>query len=168
MAGAPRPILHLPAALAAAIAAAAEAAYPEECCGLVLGTRQAEGEGWLVTRLVPAANRHAEPRRSFELDPATHFAVLRQLRVQGAATGVSAEVILGHYHSHPDSPAVPSERDRAQAYDPSLLWLIVAVEQGRAGQLAAWQVRPGRDGAEGFDPLVIVPSDEPHPGAKNA
>ena len=123
----------------AALRAAAEAAYPQECCGLLVGRRHSgQAEITLfVTRVVPGDNLHAEPTRSFELDPAIHLAVLRQLRE--AAGNPDSDQVLGHYHSHPDAPAVPSERDRAQINDPDLLWIIIGVIHGKADAPTAWQ-----------------------------
>ena len=45
--------------------------------------------------------------------------------------------IVGHYHSHPDHPPGPSAHDLASAFEPELVWLIVAVEKGRAGEITA-------------------------------
>jgi proteasome lid subunit RPN8/RPN11 len=113
----------------AAVRRAAEAAYPEECCGLLLGRR--DGARLAVDEAVASANLSPRPRDSFEIDPRL------RLRLHKALRGTGREV-LGHYHSHPDAPASPSARDRAQAWEPDLLWLIVAVPGGRAGELAAF------------------------------
>ncbi len=101
---------------------AARAAASEECCGLVIGTPSGE-----VTRLVPAANVHEEPRRFFTLDPKTQFAVLRELR------GHADEILLGHYHSHPHGPAEPSARDLAEAHDAEMVWLLIDPLKGEIG-----------------------------------
>jgi proteasome lid subunit RPN8/RPN11 len=148
------PLLRLTAAQVNTLRGEAEAAYPLECCGLVVG-RHAGPATLVATRLVPAANRHADPRHAFDLDPAAHIALLRQLR------GGGDEVLLGHYHSHPDSPAMPSARDLAQANEPLAVWLIVPVKQGQAGAIAAWRARPGEGGVEGFDPLVVEVAELP-------
>lgn len=112
------------------LAAAAEAAYPEEACGLLIGAADAAGT-LTVGRVVAAANVAPEPRRRFEIDPRVHFAVLRRSRGGG-------ESIIGHYHSHPDGPAEPSEHDVACAVDRQLIWLILAVAAGRLTGAAAF------------------------------
>ena len=62
-----RVVLHLAPGHLAAISKHAVEAYPQECCGLLLGTAAA---GWArVTSIVPAENHHAEPRHGFELAP---------------------------------------------------------------------------------------------------
>ncbi|HLN24851.1 MAG TPA: M67 family metallopeptidase [Patescibacteria group bacterium] len=133
------PHLLIGADVLADIAAAAAAAYPLECCGLLVGCDDAAG--WRVTRWQPAANVHPSPRRHFELDPAVHIALLRQLR---EAAGI--ERLLGHVHSHPDAPAEPSARDRALAHDREMLWMIVSSTATQAVRIAVWQ--PSSNSAE--------------------
>jgi len=128
----------LPTALHRAIEAAAKAAYPHEACGLLLGRR---GEGGLLTieDWRPATNIHPEPTRHFELDPAIHFAVLREMR--GRNDGLE---VMGHVHSHPQGRAEPSARDLEMAWDPAMLWLILAVGADGAGALTAWKPENGQ------------------------
>lgn len=145
-------MIRLVAAAAADIRAAAEAAYPEECCGLVVGHRppatDAEAAAVaIVVRAVASRNVAAAGRRRdrFEVDPQLRFTLMRAL----AGTPLA---IVGHYHSHPDQPAVPSAHDRAMAFEPALVWLIAAVAArpgggppaGRLEALRAWQ--PTADG----------------------
>jgi proteasome lid subunit RPN8/RPN11 len=125
-------VILLPPALLGRIEAAARAAYPEECCGLLIGFREPDGRV-RVTQIAESANVAPTPRRDrFEVDPALRFATIRRLRG-------SREEIVGHYHSHPDGPARPSAHDAASAYEPELAWLIVAVVKGEAHQVAAFR-----------------------------
>lgn len=96
----------------------ARRAYPRECCGLIEG--MIEGAAARVTALRPMPNVATEADR-FEIDPAAHIALLRDLRGTGRE-------IIGCYHSHPNGRAEPSERDRESANDESFLWLIWAVD----------------------------------------
>ncbi len=116
--------LRLPAAVLASVRRHADASYPEECCGLLLGESQGGEVG--VTAAVPAANRAAERRHGFELDPAVLAAALRSRRRGGPA-------VLGIYHSHPDGTSRPSRRDAAAAW-PGWSYLIVPVTVGRSGE----------------------------------
>lgn len=118
----------------ASLRAAAEAAYPEECCGLVVGTVAAEGAR--ASRTVASPNVAADRRRSFEIDPRVLFRCQRELRG-------TPERVIAAYHSHPDGRAAPSERDLAMALDPDLIWLIVAVAGGRAGAINAYRLAEG-------------------------
>lgn len=116
------------------IAVEAESAYPDECCGLLVGRR--DGSETVVTRVVPSPNLASDetgkPRRRdrFEVDPEIRLHVMR------GCEGTDQDIV-GHYHSHPDHPPRPSEHDLEMALEPELIWLIVAVEKGRAGEAAA-------------------------------
>jgi proteasome lid subunit RPN8/RPN11 len=150
------PRLWIGADILAEIAAAAVAAYPLECCGLLVG--RDDEDGWRITRWLPVANIHPMPRRHFELDPAAHFALLRQLRAAEAAA--SGERLLGHMHSHPDAPAEPSARDRAMAHDREMLWLIVSSSATQAGPMAVWQPQPGSPELAEFRQIALVSANE--------
>ncbi len=127
----------------AAIARAAEEAYPEECCGLLVGTLQ--GGHRRVTRIAASANvAEGDRRQRFEVDPRLIFALHRELRG-------GSERLVGHYHSHPDGPAAPSATDARMAWEPGLAWLIVPVAAGRAGPPAAHE--PSAEG--GFRQLTL-------------
>jgi proteasome lid subunit RPN8/RPN11 len=108
-----------------AITDAAEAAYPRECCGLLVGRREG-ADAVVVTRVCPSPNvTEDDARDSFEVSPQLRFDVMRAL-------GEGPERIVGHYHSHPDHPAQPSARDLERAWEPDLVWLITAVLGGQA------------------------------------
>ena len=123
-------ILQIDAHLIKQMVDAAEAAFPAETCGLIIG----RGKGQLirVTRVVPAANLLAETPDRFELDPAVRIAVEKDLRDSG-----TKDRIIGHYHSHTDGTAEPSATDRAMAFEPDMAWLIVGVVEGQAIQTLA-------------------------------
>jgi proteasome lid subunit RPN8/RPN11 len=126
-------VLVLPRTVLAAVERAAEAAYPEEVCGLLAGRRDGSG-GLVVTGFRDSANVATTDRReTFEVDPAARFALMRELEGTGAE-------IVGHYHSHPDHPPVPSAQDLEHAYEPELVWLITTVAHGRAGMTRAFAV----------------------------
>jgi proteasome lid subunit RPN8/RPN11 len=143
-------MMLIASALLARIHAAAEAAYPHECCGLLVGRRRADGTV-VVSELAPSANVAAGGGRDrFEVDPALRFALMRRL-------AGSAETIVGHYHSHPDHGAWPSPQDVAMAFEPELVWLITAVTAGRATGSAAFRI--GGPGAA-VEPLDLRPYNE--------
>ena len=125
-------MILIPHRLLRQTALAAEAAYPEECCGLLAG-RDRQGGGVAVTRAVAGDNVSPGPGDRFEVDPKVRFDLMREL--EGGP-----ERIVGHYHSHPDHPASPSERDLDMAFEPDLFWLIVAVENGAAAGARAWRL----------------------------
>lgn len=138
--------LRLTPAQLRAVEAAAEAAYPEEACGLLVGRRAPDG-GWRVGAVEASANVAEPPRtRRFEVDPRLRLRLERCLRGR-------PDSIVGLYHSHPDGEAVPSARDRAMVFEPALIWLITAVGRGRAAATRAW--RPTADGAA-FVPVRLA------------
>ena len=106
------------------IVIAAQSAYPNECCGLVVGRVRSNGEV-VVSRVCDSPNLSHDPAMRFEIDAQLRFDLMREL--EGGP-----ERILGHYHSHPDRPAQPSQRDLDQAWEPDMIWLIVSVEAGEA------------------------------------
>ena len=128
-----------------AIERAAEEAYPEEACGLLVG-RVAPGEGYRVSTVEVSANVAEPPRtRRFEVDPKLRLRLERALRE-------SPDSVIGVYHSHPDGSAAPSETDIAIIFEPDMVWLITAVTDGKAGETTGW--RPTEDGSA-FLPLGI-------------
>jgi len=101
------------AALDAIVTHAREAA-PAECCGLLLGTRSA------IAEAAPTKNVADVPRSRFVIDPKDHIEGRRDARRRGLE-------VVGFYHSHPRSAAVPSASDRAEASYPGHLYLIVSL-----------------------------------------
>lgn len=142
------PVLVIPTTLLDRIKEAAETAWPEECCGLLGGLRKPDG-AIAVTRMAASRNvAEGDTRERFEVDPIVRFELMRELRH-------GPESIVGHYHSHPDHPGRPSEHDLEMAFEPDLVWLIVAVDAGRATGTTAWVANTGT-GADGFDAVEIV------------
>ena len=93
--------------------AAARAAEPSECCGVLLGT---PGK---VAEAVPTRNLAGDPNR-FLIDPKEHIDARREGRRRNLE-------IVGFYHSHPHSPAVPSATDLAEASYAGHLYAIVSL-----------------------------------------
>jgi len=105
-----------------------EAAYPYECCGFLLGRIQANRRMVLQTRA--ASNQRADsPQNRYEISPKDYLRLDREARESGLD-------IIGFYHSHPDHPARPSTFDLENAW-PGLVYVIVAVNHGKAGAITA-------------------------------
>ncbi len=127
----------------AAIDRHAEATYPDECCGIILG-RQIDGRR-VVEQLIEIQNEWdaEERRRRFLITPRDLMQAEKQAR--------QADLdVLGFYHSHPDAPARPSEFDREHAW-PFYSYLIASVAQGKTVDLTGWQLRDDRSGYEKID-----------------
>jgi len=107
----------------------AEHHYPDEACGLLLGTLT--DHGWRIeeAREVPNLNTDRAADR-FILDPAAYQATDRELRGPGRE-------IIGIYHSHPDCPAKPSPTDLANAWD-GFAYIIVSTYKSHAVDMKCW------------------------------
>jgi proteasome lid subunit RPN8/RPN11 len=117
-----------------AIRRAAETGYPHEVCGVLVG-RPGGGEV-VVLEAHACANLNRERSRDrYEMDPRDHLRVQKEARIRGLD-------VVGYYHSHPDHPPEASETDQALSWE-GALYLIQAVEAGRAGRLKGWWRAPG-------------------------
>lgn len=124
----------------------AEQAYPNECVGLLIGcsdgphktveTVYRAPNQWTadVVALTSAEDQHSL-RDRFYLDPRDYMKADRAARAQGLD-------IVGCYHSHPDHPAIPSERDRVGAQGVGggtvFSFLIQSVRDRQAAELSSW------------------------------
>lgn len=96
-----------------AIRGHAVAAYPRECCGVVID---------LKGRLMAFAGRNvaADAAHAFEMHPADRLLVEQQRRL--------GHPVVAIYHSHCDGPALFSDKDREYAAAwPDVLHLVLAV-----------------------------------------
>ena len=90
---------------------------PNEACGLLGG--YVEGEKRVVTDVYLLRNVD-ESREHFSMDPAEQLAAIKDIRQKKG-------VLLGNFHSHPESPSRPSEEDKRLAYDPTVNYLILSL-----------------------------------------
>lgn len=166
-------MMFIPRQLLKRIVDEAEAAWPDECCGLVAGHALPSG-ALVVTRAEASANLvEGDQKRRFELDPKVRFDLMRELRG-------GPDRVLGLYHSHPGHPAQPSARDLEDAWEPELVWIVTSVEAGQAVHTTAhvldaegrqfreiglrttdWKPYPMRDSMPGVAPPEGLPSDPP-------
>lgn len=135
--------MTLPESVLQSITLQAEKIYPEECCGLVLRSRDGR------YRVVPVRNVQNEmnrlsaaeyprnARQAYWMDPLTLLHTHKEMQ----KTGESLAVI---YHSHPDSDAFFSKEDRRIALDDrgepvyaDASYLVISV---LSGQPANWKL----------------------------
>lgn len=118
---------------------AAEKAFPEECCGFLIGAlppgferpgrrvvvdeARALPNGWEAGALTKTTR--------YQIDPKAFLSVERELEGTGKA-------VVGLYHSHPGVPAWPSPFDLERAW-PCYSYWIVCVREGRARESRSWQ-----------------------------
>ena len=91
----------------------ARTGLPEEVCGYLAGTGSEVTRQFRLTN-IDHSNEH------FSFDPAEQFQVVREARKAGLE-------ILANYHSHPESPARPSQEDIRLAFDPNISYVIVSL-----------------------------------------
>jgi proteasome lid subunit RPN8/RPN11 len=121
-----------------------EKAYPNECCGFLLGARDAGGAAVSggerradILLTVENARETGEQYHRFVITPEDF------MRAEREAIRLNRE-IFGIYHSHPDHPAKPSDYDREHAL-PFYSYLILAVAAGKATELTSWKLAGDRD-----------------------
>lgn len=108
-----------------AIRAHGEETYPHECCGVLLGSFNDEGNR-VVTSTVRAGNTRTDSAHNrYNIDPKELVRIQREGRERG-------EDIVGFYHSHPDHPALWSSTDFAEAHWIGCSYVITSVEKGKA------------------------------------
>lgn len=112
-----------------------EAAFPHECCGLLLGTYNPNQK--VVHEIQPLENEREDSRHNrFLITPETILRSDRTARARGLD-------VVGFYHSHPNAPAVPSEFDREHAW-PTYSYIIVSISDGTAAELLSWTLEDDR------------------------
>lgn len=99
-----------------------EANKPYEACGLLIGT--INGSMAVVERTMPVTNVK-RTRTSFELDPKQFYNAWNEAEKKG-------KEIIGVYHTHPVSSAVPSLWDRETMENAPSVWLIAGADGMRA------------------------------------
>ena len=139
--------LHVPKAIVAQVERAAEGAFPEECCGILIGPVpqgfEKQGRAVCVEEARPLPNGWESSARThrYEIDPRI-FAKIEQ-ELSGTGRG-----IVGLYHSHPSVPAWPSPFDLERAW-PCYSYWIVCVREGKAAGSRSWM--RSDDGAHFFE-----------------
>jgi proteasome lid subunit RPN8/RPN11 len=107
-----------------------------------------EGTGRRVLEIHPTRNVHPESATRYAVDPAAF------LELEDALEDGATEVV-GVFHTHPATPAVPSATDRAHA-QPGWFYLILGFPPATPnGELRAWSL-PADDPAGAFMELPLV------------
>jgi proteasome lid subunit RPN8/RPN11 len=120
-----------------AIRAEGEKAYPNECCGVLLGAIYND-DSRIVENIISINNarEREEQYHRFKIEPEDVLRAEKEARAQNRS-------VLGFYHSHPDHPAQPSGYDRNNAF-PFYSYIIVSVEKSKAAKLTSWRLTDDR------------------------
>ena len=97
-------------------------AYPEECCGAMLGRMLTDSKQ--VVELVRIENQSTENKHRRFAVTAEDYKAIEDLAKEKKLS------LLGFYHTHPDHPAQPSETDLKFAW-PFFSYFILSVKKGR-------------------------------------
>ena len=103
----------------------------EEICGLITA-RQGRPQ-----RCIPIPNASDQPQRLFAMDPGSQIDALRNMREQN-------EELFGIYHSHPHSPAEPSDTDLDLAAYPDALYVIVSLNTKGVLEMRGFRLKDGK------------------------
>lgn len=106
----------------------AKKSYPNECCGLLIGTNTVEKK---VMEVRPVKNWNAERSHDRYVIERKEF---EKVDKEAVKKGLQ---IIGVYHSHPDHPAIPSAYDTEHACS-WFSYIIVAVENGVPTDVKSW------------------------------
>lgn len=114
-----------------------EITYPNEGGGFLLGNIYEDGTTHIVDVIgVENVFETAEQYHRYAMTPQNWS----QMEDEADARGLT---LVGYYHSHPDSPAIPSEYDREHAL-PNFVYIITSVQNSKAMDMTCWRLRPDR------------------------
>jgi len=98
------------------IIAHAQKGTPIEMCGYLASQNGVISKHYELTNIDNSEDH-------FSFDPQEQFAAVKDARASGLE-------ICAVYHSHPASPARPSQEDIRLAYDPTISYVIVSLANG--------------------------------------
>lgn len=141
-------ILQIPHTLYHAMRAHGEIAYPQECCGALLGWPTANG--WRIVVAMRAQNASSESARTrYAIAPA------ELVRIAHEARRLDLE-IAGFYHSHPDGAAHWSPTDLDEGHWIGASYVITEVRNGKAAETCSFRLAGVTEDDKRFEPETIV------------
>jgi proteasome lid subunit RPN8/RPN11 len=131
-------MISIPKIIISKINDESEKAYPNECCGIILGLFEENGNKKAVQAVSMENSREdSEKYHRFLITPED------MAKAELRARKLNLD-ILGFYHSHPDCKAKPSDFDREHAL-PCYSYLITSVENAKVTDLTSWELSCDRD-----------------------
>jgi len=94
----------------------AKKGLPLEVCGYLAGKDGVINKHYELTNI-------DQSKEHFSFDPKEQFAAIKDARTNDLE-------VYAVYHSHPATPARPSQEDIRLAYDPSISYVIVSLADG--------------------------------------
>jgi proteasome lid subunit RPN8/RPN11 len=122
-------MLKIPASIHDDLIAHAREGFPLEVCGILGGTGDTVSAIYRMTN-TDASNEH------FMMEPREQFGVVKDLRAKGLA-------MLAIYHSHPETPARPSQEDIRLALTPGVSYVIISLADPARPDLKSFRIGAG-------------------------
>jgi len=133
-------MLKIPQAIYDDIVAHAREGFPLEVCGILGGKDGTVSTIYRMTN-TDLSNEH------FTMAPREQFAVVKDLRTQGLE-------MAAIYHSHPETPARPSEEDIRLALTPGVSYVIVSLAVPEEPVVRSFRIPDGKVEPED---LALIP-----------
>lgn len=115
--------IHLPKILFTKLSIHGIQAYPEECCGAMLGTIDSKNQLKIVTELVKIENSsNKNKHRRFTITSQDYMQLEKKAKEKKLT-------LLGFYHTHPDHPCQPSQTDLKYSW-PFFSYIILSIKDG--------------------------------------
>jgi len=140
-------VVRLPRSIVNQLLQLAQKSPEEEICGLI--SRDQRG----FKKCYPVVNVADDKKHFFALDPKGQIEAIRNMREQGEELGAI-------FHSHPDSPALPSLADIEQHEYPGVLYLIISLGKKGVPEMRGYHIH-GREAGE----VVITLLDDTPQGS---
>ena len=118
------------------IIAHAKKLVPIEACGYLAGQDDVIIKHYELTNT-------DQSKEHFSFDPAEQFATVKDAR----ANGLNVSAV---YHSHPETPARPSQEDIKLAYDPNISYVIVSLADG-GEDVKSFRIKDGQVSPEDIE-----------------
>jgi proteasome lid subunit RPN8/RPN11 len=122
----------LPKALFDRMIAHCRSEFPHEACGMFSG-----GDG-VAEKIYEMPNVERSPV-SYLVDPHAQFEAMKEMRQNG-------EKMVSIYHSHPQSPPYPSQKDIRLAYYTDAIYIIVGLGARERPEVRAYTIVDGEVG----------------------
>jgi proteasome lid subunit RPN8/RPN11 len=120
--------------------------WPHEACGFIYGSI---GNIIRAASFTGVSNVSAHPERHFKMDPKETAAVLL-----GKMKGNQSELI-GIFHSHPNSPPVPSAEDCATLWYTLPSYWIVSLSKPDIPELQVYEWKPQKKTSPEGSPFCL-------------
>ena len=133
-------MIQIPQSIHDDMIAHAREGFPLEVCGILGGNGESVSAVYRMTN-TDASNEH------FMMEPREQFAVIKDLRAKGLA-------MLAVYHSHPETPARPSQEDIKLALTPDVSYVIISLADAAAPDIKSYKISSGNVQIETIETIV--------------